>query len=315
MKRFIRNSAIWFVAIVLAAIGLDYVISQGLLRMEDYRYQGYHDMLAGIDADVLYMGNSRGFAHFNPAVIDSVTGMKSYNISIGGHPLQAQLCKYHLYRAHNAKPKCLVINVDAVTLRYQIGRGEHESEQFLPPFWDKTWRKDMPEMGYTWADLYIPFYRYYGYQTVIKEGLLEGLHIKHIIKKERMAVQGYHPERGDWDGSNWAAMDSLEGNMRLEDCERMEKLLADCQTEGIQVLLVHTPMYYEAVEHTTRREKLEDYWHYLADTYGAEYWNDALIEMSYDTANFCNASHLNEAAAAIYSRLFAERFKTCMEKQ
>lgn len=78
MKRFLCKLLIFSAILYVLAWGLDYVISKGLLKMEDYRFMPWNEMMKGnIDADIVIMGNSRGFSHFEPWTIDSICGMRT----------------------------------------------------------------------------------------------------------------------------------------------------------------------------------------------------------------------------------------------
>ena len=59
--------------------------------MEDYRFQDYAAMLrGGMDRDLLIMGNSRGKAHYDPRVLDSLLHTDSFCIGVGGYPFNIE---------------------------------------------------------------------------------------------------------------------------------------------------------------------------------------------------------------------------------
>ena len=87
MKRFLIKTTIFLAIIYALAWGLDYTISRGLYEMEDYRFISWSEMQKGdINADIVIIGNSRGFSHFEPWNIDSIIGKKTYCLSIGASP-------------------------------------------------------------------------------------------------------------------------------------------------------------------------------------------------------------------------------------
>ena len=86
--------------VLLMAVILDVMISFGLCKTDCYRYQTFSDIYKGnMNCDVLYMGNSRGFSHFNPRIIDSICGVNSYSLGLGGYPINTQIAAYHCYKA------------------------------------------------------------------------------------------------------------------------------------------------------------------------------------------------------------------------
>ena len=104
MKRFLIKTTIFLLITFGLAWALDYTISKGLLKMEDYRFMSWSDMLEGdINADVIILGNSRGLSHFEPWTIDSICGTKTYCLGLGGYPINVELLKYHCYLLHIPK--------------------------------------------------------------------------------------------------------------------------------------------------------------------------------------------------------------------
>ena len=130
MRKFIIKSLGLGLLILSFAIALDYMISMGLRRTDCYRYQVFNEIFKdNLDYDMLIMGNSRGFSHFNPRIIDSICHVNSYNLGLGGYPINAQVSEYHCYKAHNGIPKTIVQQVDFMTLNMIDDiRHQHESE-------------------------------------------------------------------------------------------------------------------------------------------------------------------------------------------
>ena len=52
-------------------------------------------------------------------------------------------------------------------------RHHHQSEQFFPLVYDRGVRKELKKVGYGIPELFLPMYRFFGYQQAIKNGLLE----------------------------------------------------------------------------------------------------------------------------------------------
>ena len=118
MKRFLIKTTIFFAIIYAMAWGLDYTISRGLYKMDDYRFISWREMLSGdINADVVILGNSRALSHFEPWTIDSICNLSAYNLGIGGYPINVELMKYNCYLQCNSKPRYIIHQVDYMTMR------------------------------------------------------------------------------------------------------------------------------------------------------------------------------------------------------
>jgi hypothetical protein len=306
MRKFIVKGIGFGLLVWLFAVILDMMVSFGLHKTDCYRYQTFNDIIKGeMKQDVLYMGNSRGFSHFNPRIIDSICGVNSYSLGLGGYPINAQIAAYHCYKAHNGTPRLIVQQVDFITLNIIDDiRHQHDSERFLPTVYDQTMRKELKKLGYGFMELYCPLYRYFGYQKVIKDGLLEFLRIRHYI--DRPAYKGFSPEKGKWNGTNVAAMDSITGILNKEAIALFEDYLFECKEDGVYVLLVNSPVYAPTTKKVKNMGEVNNYFENIAQKFGYKYLNyTENYDLCDDTLNFCVSVHLNPTATDKFSNDFA----------
>jgi len=306
MRKFIIKVLGFGFAVLLIAVMLDIMISFGLRKSDCYRYQMFSDIFKdNMKCDVLYMGNSRGFSHFNPRIIDSICNVNSYCIGLGGCPINAQIATYHCYKAHNGTPKLIVQQVDFMTLNIINDiRHQHDSERFFPTVYDKHMRKELKDLGYGFMELYCPLYRYLGYQLVIKNGLLEFLKIKHFV--DRPTYQGFSPEEGEWDGTNVAAIDFLTGSLDEDAIALFEDYLAECKEDRVYVLLVNSPVYAPTTKKVKNMDEVNNYFENVANRFGYKYLNyTENYDLCNDTLNFCVSIHLNPKATDKFSTDFA----------
>ena len=306
MRKFIIKSLGLGLLVLSLAIALDYMISMGLRRTDCYRYQVFNEIFKdNLKYDMLIMGNSRGFSHFNPRIIDSICHVNSYNLGLGGYPINAQVSEYHCYKAHNGIPKTIVQQVDFMTLNMIDDiRHQHDSERFFPTVYDKSMRKELKQLGYGFWELYCPLYRYNGYQKVIKDGLLEFLGIRHYV--ERPTFKGFSPERGRWNGKNVASMDSINTWMSERAVALFERYLEECKNDGVYVLLVNSPVYSQTTKKVKDLDKLNHYFDSIAQKYGFKYLNyTENYPLCDDTLNFCVSVHMNPVATDRFSTDFA----------
>ena len=307
MRRFLIKASLFFIFIFVMGIVLDVVLCKGLLKMEDYRFQDYAAMLqGGMKHDVLIMGNSRGKSHFDTRIIDSLCNVSSFCIGIGGYPFNLQLAKYHLYREHNEKPALIIQNVDHGTLAYtEDVRRQHQSEQFFPLIYDSVMRDELKELGYGFRELNLPLYRFIGYQQVIKNGLLEALHLKHYIS--RPAYKGYRPEEGEWDGTELTRMEAYPIVFSDKSKALFEEYLDQCKADSIKVVLVYSPMYVGAMIKMIGLDKAKQYFREQAESRSFVYldYTDN-CPISQDTSNFCVAVHMNPEATRRFTQMFCD---------
>lgn len=307
MKKFLIKGGIFVAVLFLGAVALDHTICSGLLKMEDYRFQDYSAMLkGGMDHDVLIVGNSGAKAHYNTYLIDSLCHVSSFNIGSGYYPINIELMKYRLYEEHNKKPKLIILNLDGGTLWSLTDiRRKHQSEQFFPLVYDPVMRKELMKVGYGFKELFIPLYRFWGYQMVIKNGLFEALHLKHYVSMP--AYKGFRAEEGGWDGTNFHNM--KPGPVDFDPYSRslLEHFLEECYRDSIKVVTVTSPMYHEATELLLGLDEMQDWLNSFSDRFGFPYLDYmSNLPISLDTTNFCNASHMNPAATAEFTRILCQ---------
>ena len=301
MKRFIIKVFLYSVAAWVVAAALDITVCSGLLKMEDYRFQDYSAMLkGGMSHDVLIMGNSRGKSHYDTAIIDSLENVSSFCIGVGGYPFPVQLLKYHLYREHNLKPSIIIQDIDyGCFCPINDIRHQHQSEQFFPLIYDSLMRRELKHLGYGFRELNIPFYRMFGYQQVIKNGLLEALHFKHYVSWP--AYKGHRPEDGDWDGTELRkkGIDTIRLNSPINPL--FEDYMANNMTDSIKVVLVYSPTYYEAQNTLLGLDSLRVYFAKTAERYGMNYLDYLDSPITLDSNNFCVAVHMNPNATKVFT--------------
>ena len=306
MHKFLIKGIRFSLTALLLSVMLDIMISFGLLKTDCYKYQIFNDILNGdMNQDVLYVGSSNCFSHFNPRIIDSICGVNSYNLGVGGYPINIEIAAYHCYKAHNGTPKLIVQQVDFATffIRHDI-RHQHDSERFFPMVYDRTMRKELKNFGYGFMELYCPLYRYFGYQKVIKDGLLEFLKIRHYV--DRPAYKGFSPEDGEWDGTNVAAIDSIMGDLEDEAIALFEDYLFECKKDGVYVLLVNTPVYAPTTKKVKNMNEINKYFESIAEKFDYKYLNyTENYDLCNDTLNFCVSVHLNSKSADKFSIDFA----------
>ncbi|MEL7145312.1 MAG: hypothetical protein AAFO69_03010 [Bacteroidota bacterium] len=99
MKRFIIKCGLFLV------LFLGLLFSQKLLDLYTPWYWGYDDLYVKLEYlkkqdtpyDVLFLGSSRSFRNTNPAVFDSLTGLRSFNVSLPGtQPPELYMILEHL---------------------------------------------------------------------------------------------------------------------------------------------------------------------------------------------------------------------------
>lgn len=304
MKRFLIKFGITAAAFLAVTWGLDLIITHNL-KCSDARMFNTYNAIYGdtLRCDAVVMGSSRGQVQYDVRILDSIAGLNCYNLSVDGRCIDAEVVIYNAYRHHAPKPRLIIQNIDWGTLQMSNG---YEREQYLP-YLDKDdlYEQTHENEGFTWADRWVPLVRYAGYHNVIFEGL--GL----PAKMARPTIyKGYVPRDELWDGSAFKQIDTLDFTCNPNAINIFDHYLAQCQKEGIHVVMVYAPFYIGA----TRKmgpavDSMFALYQSFADRYGCDIFNYLYDSICYDTINFYNASHMNRQGAELFSTKLAKDIK------
>ena len=306
MRRFLLKLSITTAVLLALAYGLEALITHNLRHSDARMFHTYNAIYNdNLQCDALIMGSSRGQVQYSSSIIDSIAGLNCYNISVDGRCIDAEVTIYNFYRRHCPKPKLIIQNVDWGTLLMSNG---YEREQYLPYLRsDKLLYKEINDREeFTWADYYIPLLRYAGYHETIKEGL--GLPAK--MARAENIDKGFIATDKAWDGAAFRQIDTLGINVNPEAIEIFDRYLAQCQSEGIQVVMVYAPFYIGATRKMgPAADTMFALYQSFADRYGCQILNYTYDSISYDTLNFYNASHLNSRGAKLFSTKLSHNLK------
>lgn len=304
MKRFIIKIAIFAVAAYLIALGLDMMISHGLANSAGHPHQAWREIRSGDYAsDIVIMGTSRALEHYDSAVIDSITGLSSYNLGMGAYSVNVQLMKYKYYCQYNHLPKYLIYDADYLSLSIMSVPHQHQSEQFLPLFYDRAIRNDLMDVGYSWIDAYIPMARYWGYQTQSKRGLQEFLNLKHYC--EFPSYKGHTPDPDEWDLSRLHFSDSIPSNVDEEAKKLFLDFVHECRESGVQMIFVTSPVYYRYAEMSPDWNKYIAWYDSIAQTNDIPYLNYMDNPICRDSTCFNAGVHLTPNGTIIWSDMLS----------
>ena len=302
MKRFLLKLGITVLALLVVAWVLDCVITHNLRHSDARMFHTYNAIYSDtLQCDAVIMGSSRGQVQYDPNILDSIAGLNCYNISVDGRCIDAEVTIYNLYRRHCPTPKLIIQNIDWGTLQMSNG---YEREQYLPYLRsDKLLFKERKDReDFSWADHYMPLMRYAGYHETIKEGL--GLPAKMVRPKN--IDKGFIATDKEWDGEAFRQIDTLGFTTHPEAEAIFGRYLAQCQSEGIQVVMVYAPLYIGATRKLgPAADTMFALYQSFANRYGCQILNYTYDSICFDTLNFYNASHLNRRGAELFSTKLA----------
>ena len=298
MKQFLKIVGIVAVLLYGLNLGLDYAISYKLQHSADRRYIGWSKIInEQLDADLVILGNSRAWVQYDPAILDSILHINSFNMGIDGSGFNRQILRYEVYNRYQAKmPRWIVMNIDYFSASdWTIG---YEREQFCPFMWNPAARKEIENVEpMSWGERYIPVYRYVTYK-----GLYNVLYEQPWDSK---TYKGYMGQDRPWEAKAYEELTTFHFNADERVMAMFEQFLEERNAERIQVIFCYAPIY---IGFTNKVENLEEFfacYKDYAEKYDIPILDYTYHELSMDTVYFYNASHLNRRGAEIFSTQLA----------
>ena len=300
----------FFCFTILAIFACDWLIDSGLRRVDSGPFGELNRIVDGeINASVLITGSSRAVNHYDPRVITSRTGHTAYNIGINGSQTDMQLAILKTYLNHNTVPSVVVHNLDSfafVTSR----AGVAFAEGYLPYLDEAPIYETLRSVDDNWwKHRYLPLYGY----AVDGMGLswLVGLRRWVGINPKEDRYLGFGPRSDNWTDDFERFRRSNPNGVRFEVEPQgvldLEQLVVLCQSRGIQVVLVYSPVYYEMQKLELDRDATFERFSEIASRHRILLWDYSRSPISFNRDYFANSQHLNRKGAALFSEDLAKK--------
>lgn len=308
MRKFFRDISLFIILVFLIAICCDYVISTGLRKTTIREFAVWNDIYNkhNLDNDMVFIGASSCWAHYNPAIFDSTLNIRTYNLGIDGHSwYPCQPLRYNTYIKHSqSKPKYVIINIDMATLGSNTNF-KYEREQFFPYFHvdDSLVNAVKDTKDFSILDIYLPLWRYIGYRKIIENGTLS------FFGKTKFeddgVIKGYRGNTYSWNRSSLNNYDSITIIENQYTLDSLIQFIRSRKKEEQEVILVKSPIYKPLQQKITNKENFNSLCDSIADFTNSillDYWD---INISVDSTYFYNPSHLNAQGSNYFSTRIA----------
>ena len=244
MNRFV-NSIIQFALFsVFLVIFLQIIIS---LRIKGKTIRG-HDNLeqtSNINADLVFIGSSRCWTHFDPHFFDTTYKVKSVNIGVDGHSeISMAIIRLQDYLARNKTPKYVVYNFDPFVYAGSFIDNDnfvHKNDFARYAFFPK--KIDLPVVDYFKFDCYekyVPLFAIFKYKLLLNSIFLNNI--------DTWDMYGYEKHFEIWDTISKPITDSMKKYYFKQSeipfiTNSLNRLKNLCYLNNIKLLCVQTPVY------------------------------------------------------------------------
>lgn len=279
---------------------LDLIVTHKLSESKDRAFVVWNDIFHGrASADVVCVGSSRSWVHYNPAILDSILCMNTYNLGMDGSGSNRHIPRYDLYRLYNKKPKVIIQNIDFLTLKYVTRKDRF---QYFPYFYNTNLRKLVfPIDTFSLAEKYLPMYRYSNFGV-------------HKIFKKRVSglYKGYRGSDKTWDGTLLENRPVFHDSIDSRTFQLFDHYLAHAKAEGIKVIMVYAPIYHEITERIDNIDEMYDSFNYFSKKYDIPIIDFNYDSICYDTTYFYNPTHMNKKGATLFSQRVGQDIKAIL---
>lgn len=313
MKNFLIKILLYVIIILTACYSMQFIIDEGLKRHKNGIFADWDLIFQGkINSNIVILGSSRASGHFNPTIIESKTGLSCYNLGIGAGKINLEEARWQSLLKYNNPPKIVIQNVDIFSLHPE--NNVVYKEQFLPFLSEPTILSSLKKIdNNVWLENIIPLYKYRGYRKLVFQGS-KAFFNRIEDSQSSNSTKGYYSFKGKWnnDFENFKKKNK-KAEFSWEDIKTgivfLKSMIEDCKKKHIEIILVHTPMYFELQNIMPQKDQFDSIIVKLAKDYNIYYLDYSKDPLSYKKEYFYNSQHLNEKSADLFTEKLADSLK------
>ena len=288
MKQLLKNTFLFCCVFVVLLYTLQLALSY---RVKGKSILGYDtlDSTANINANLVFLGSSRCWAHFDPVFFEENYHLKSVNIGMNGFSeLVASEVRLKNYLSKNKAPKFAVLNFDPfvkVVNREAIKTFTNKNNYAHFAFMPSHENLEMVDFfRFDNCEKYIPLYAIFKYKI-----LSDCVTLKNINEFPK----GYEANNEKWDTIKYPVTSKAKSfYLKPKDLPKLTNGLRElnlyCKSKHIRLVCIQTPVYtsgYDAAAFAMPKEVCQKLGIPFIDT------NDHSIITNIN--NFYNTTHLN----------------------
>lgn len=286
MKRFLLLLMSFFAILATMLYGFDYVLNINLPKL----YLNRDEIK---DSNLAIMGSSRAWVQISPKILDSILHVNSFNLGIDGCNADMQILKYNnAYRANGCTPKYIIYCIDNYTLGKWNG---YCKEKYSCLFSNDLLSKQiiMRNDGiFSFSEKYLPCCKY-------------SFHMFTKLIPYSSLYKGYEGQSDKWDGTELEKIDSITFDTDSIVVNMFDNYLQERKNEGVKVIFVYPPYYIGAIQKFNSIGSMFSFYNEIAKRHNIPILNYTYDKLSYDTAYFYNALHLNKTGAELFTTKLA----------
>ena len=289
----------WVIVICFSALSLMAMLyrkgQSNFLKVE----QPVKEMINGKENyDILFLGSSRASAHVNPYIIDSITGVSSYNAGHPGFNIIEMNLMLQCYLEKHTPPKLIVAELAINTFHTQI------SPIYSPVEYFRFMDDENVSATLTAHHKRARLWKYFSFMEICEADEMQKVQAAFGLlgKKERLSgYKGYKENEGLLPISFATCEDPTDFKVTPEGLTILNHLIATCKKNNVDLVFTYSPEYYR-LHHKTE----EDFFKSINEVCAKNkipFFNYRSHELSRQSHLFADPVHLNSTGATEFSKL------------
>ncbi|WP_291097990.1 MULTISPECIES: hypothetical protein [unclassified Flavobacterium] len=241
MKTFIKNIVRFSLFIIFIAILLQTIISLKI-RNESLNDIDNLEQTSNINADLVFLGSSRCWVHFDPSFFDKTFKIRSVNIGVNGHTeIAMAILRLKNYLSKNNPPKFAILSFDPlVNAGSEVDNSNFCDKDIYARYSFFPNRKNLSFVNYfkfNLSERYIPLYSIFKYKMLddcLSITQKYNMNCNHIVDKK-------------WDTIHNPITNSMKKNysnkVQITTVNSLGELNNLCKKNNIKLLCIQTPVY------------------------------------------------------------------------
>lgn len=289
MRPFLKNSILFAFLLLGIVLLIQIAVS---CRIKGRTVTGYDtlEQTSNVNADLVFMGSSRCWAHFDPKFFEDTYHLKSANIGMNGHSdLTASILRLENYLTKNKAPKFVILNYDPFVTAGSlsdntnfVNKNDYARFAFFPNKEDEPF---MDYFGFDASERYLPLYALFKYNMFVDCVTL---------KYSNSFPKGFELNDEKWDTIKYPISDfNKKYFFKPKDIpgiiQTLKQLDDLCKKNNIQLICIQTPVY-KSVFNAKAFEAPK----YICSKMGIPFIDVSNSFLKDKTDYFYNAIHLNK---------------------
>ncbi|HEY6063316.1 MAG TPA: hypothetical protein VIV35_06880 [Chitinophagaceae bacterium] len=263
----------------------------------------------------MFIGSSRTHSTIYPKIIDSITGLSSYNAGVDGGSMRDFKMTLDGYLVNHPSPKFLFLTIDPAS--YERSGTIYDPIQYFPFIKkNKVIEKAFLSMGYyTFLMKNVPVLNFIYMDDYSKNNAIAGLMGKTEIPAGEFQDNGFLSntrkclDSTDKYKNGFGTISPDPKNINM-----FQSMIDTCINRNIQLVITYAPEYKHRLKSLI--SNFNTFIGLMYDKVNANklmYYRDDSLAMNTDSCLFKDLLHVNVYGAVVYSKILGQRIKMLRE--